>query len=82
MLNLLAVALLQFSSLTTSLVTVPAYNGLATTQTAATIEHGTSGWGDGYLAAVEHGTSGWGDGYLAAAGEHGTSGWGDGYLTA
>ena len=82
MLNFIAIALLQVSSLTISTATVETtIEKQAPKQTLYGTDHGTSGWGDGYLAAVEHGTSGWGDGYLATA-EHGTSGWGDGYLTA
>ncbi|MBC6606437.1 hypothetical protein H8B13_06380 [Hymenobacter sp. BT188] len=65
MLELLALALLQFATLVSS----PTTN--------ATAKGGSSGWSDGNVSAsTKGGSSGWSDGNLTADG--GSSGWSDG----
>lgn len=64
MLELLALALLQFAT-------------LASSPTTATAKGGSSGWNDGNVtASAQGGSSGWNDGNVTAEG--GSSGWNDG----
>ncbi|MGY2131474.1 hypothetical protein ACW9KT_04570 [Hymenobacter sp. HD11105] len=69
MLELLALALLQFSTIFSS----PSQS----TQNAG----GSSGWGDGNVTTQKAGgSSGWGDGNVTTQSAGGSSGWGDGNL--